>query len=149
MPVEVILRMPVVKRFCGWSYTETEKFVSDSLILRQLCWVYLERFPDDTRLNRWPPVSGRALWNRLAHGWSSGSAASGHPGAEAAHRQRLVESNVSHPIDSRLLGEGVRVLPRLLRGCVSNETWSRRGTSSGRGWTRAAPQGPQHTPIRA
>jgi IS5 family transposase len=38
-PVEVILRMLLVKRLYAWSYAETEKFVSDSLVLRQFCRV--------------------------------------------------------------------------------------------------------------
>ena len=33
-PVEVILRMLVVKRLYGYSYEETERYVSDSLNLR-------------------------------------------------------------------------------------------------------------------
>ena len=34
-PVEVILRLLVVKHLYGWSYEETEHFVNDSLVLRQ------------------------------------------------------------------------------------------------------------------
>ena len=36
-PVEVILRMLVVKRLYQWSYEATERFVFDSLLLRQFC----------------------------------------------------------------------------------------------------------------
>src|SRR3712207_8938607 len=36
-PVEVILRMLVVKHLYQWSYEETEHFVNDSLVLRQFC----------------------------------------------------------------------------------------------------------------
>ena len=52
-PVEVILRLLVVKRLYGWSYAEAERFVADSLVLRQFCRIYLERVPDDTTLLRW------------------------------------------------------------------------------------------------
>src|SRR5215207_2196483 len=52
-PVEVILRMLVVKRLYGWGYEQTERFVSDSIVLRQFCRLYLERAPDDTTLIRW------------------------------------------------------------------------------------------------
>jgi transposase, IS5 family len=38
-PVEVILRMLVVKRLYGYSYEDTERNVSDSLSLRQFCRV--------------------------------------------------------------------------------------------------------------
>jgi IS5 family transposase len=51
-PVEVILRLTAVKRLYCWSYTETEHFVSDSLVLRQFCRVYLEAVPNDTTLIR-------------------------------------------------------------------------------------------------
>jgi IS5 family transposase len=52
-PVEVILRMLVVKHLYGWSYEATERWGSDSLILRQFCRVYAESVPDDTTLLRW------------------------------------------------------------------------------------------------
>jgi IS5 family transposase len=46
-PVEVILRMLVVKHLYGWSYEATERWVSDSLVLRQFCRVYVEPVPDE------------------------------------------------------------------------------------------------------
>jgi IS5 family transposase len=36
-PVEVVLRMLVVKRLYGYSYKETERVVRDSLSLRAFC----------------------------------------------------------------------------------------------------------------
>ena len=40
-PVEVILRLLVVKHLYNWSYEQTERFVADSITLRQFCRVYL------------------------------------------------------------------------------------------------------------
>jgi transposase, IS5 family len=57
-PVEVILRLLVVRRLYDWSYEETEHFVSDSLVLRQFCRLYLEPCPDDTTLIRWANLIG-------------------------------------------------------------------------------------------
>ena len=57
-PVEVILRMLVVKRLYGWSYQQTEHFVSDSIVLRQFCRLYLEAAPDDTTLIPWANTIG-------------------------------------------------------------------------------------------
>lgn len=51
-PVEVIERMLVVRRLYKLSYEGTERLVSDSLILRQFCRVYLNPVPDDTTLMR-------------------------------------------------------------------------------------------------
>ena len=76
-PVEVILRMLVVKHLYGWSYEATERWVSDSLVLRQFCRVYVEAVPDDTTLLRWanliqPETLHRLLDRVLAedHAWS-------------------------------------------------------------------------------
>src|SRR3990172_741613 len=64
-PVEVILRMLVVKRLYGWSYAETEHFVGDSLVLRQFCRLGVERAPDDTTLLRWARLIQPATLDRL------------------------------------------------------------------------------------
>ena len=53
-PAEVILRMLVVKRLYGFSYEQTERFVSDSIVLRQVCRLYLEA----------APRSDEAYWTR-------------------------------------------------------------------------------------
>ncbi len=115
-PVEVVLRMLVVKRLYNFSYEQTERFVNDSIVLRQFTRLYLERSPDDTTLIRWANVIGsetvRALNDRaveLAHSLK----------ATRARKLRIdgmvVESNIHHPTDSALLGDGVRVISRLLR----------------------------------
>src|SRR5215212_4798804 len=57
-PVEVILRMLIVKRLYGWSYAQTERFVNDSILLRQFTRLYLQRSPDDTTLIRWANTIG-------------------------------------------------------------------------------------------
>jgi transposase, IS5 family len=57
-PVEIILRLLVVKRLYGWSYAQTEHFVGDSLILRQFCRLYLQPVPDDTTVLRWANLIG-------------------------------------------------------------------------------------------
>ena len=52
-PVEVVLRLLVVKRLYNWSYEETEHFVGDSLVRRRFCRLYLQPVPADTTLIRW------------------------------------------------------------------------------------------------
>jgi IS5 family transposase len=54
----VILRMPVVKRLYNFSYEQTEHLVSDSIVLRQFCRLYLEPAPHDTTLIRWANTIG-------------------------------------------------------------------------------------------
>ena len=108
--------MMVAGRLYGWSYAETERFVSDSLILRQFCHVYLEHVSDDTTLIQWAGCVGPetlealsaravelALEQRVTRGW------------KLRLDSVVVPTNVRHPTDSRLLGDGIRVLSRLLR----------------------------------
>src|SRR6266702_2185829 len=52
-PVEVIMRLLIVKHLYNWSYEHTEQWVGDSLVLRQFCRIYTERVPDDTTLRSW------------------------------------------------------------------------------------------------
>lgn len=71
-PVEVILRMLVVRHLYQLSYEKTEKAVKDSLVLRRFCRVYFEAVPDDTTLIRWhnqislkPSKPCMSAWCRL------------------------------------------------------------------------------------
>ena len=115
-PVEVILRLLVVKRLYNWSYAQTEHFVSDSLVLRQFCRLYLEPVPDDTTLIRWANLIGpetvAALNDRVVE---LAQALKVTRGRKLRIDATVVATNIHHPTDSRLLGDGVRVLSRLLR----------------------------------
>jgi IS5 family transposase len=115
-PVEVILRMLVVMRLYGWSYEQVEYFVNDSLVLRQFCRVYLERVPDDTVLIRWAnpigPETIRDLNDRVVQLARSLQVARGR---KLRVDTTAVETNIHFPTDSGLLGDGVRVVARLLR----------------------------------
>ncbi len=115
-PVEVILRLLVVKRLYGWSYAEVEHFVGDSLVLRQFCRVYLEPVPDDTTLLRWAnliePATLAALNERVVE---LARALKVTRGRKLRLDSTVVATTIHHPSDSGLLGDGVRVLSRLLR----------------------------------
>src|SRR5919197_2822151 len=52
-PVEGVLRLLVVQHLYGWSYEQTERWVNDSLVLRQFCRLGLATVPDATTLLRW------------------------------------------------------------------------------------------------
>jgi transposase, IS5 family len=115
-PVEVILRMLVVKRLCHWSYEETEHFVADSLVLRQFCRVYLEPVPDNTTLLRWAnliePTTLAALNERVV---ALARSLKLTRWRKLRVDSMVVETHIHHPTDSRLVGDGVRVLSRWLR----------------------------------
>jgi IS5 family transposase len=115
-PVEVVLRILVVMRLYGWSYEEAEYFVNDSLVLRQFCRVYLAKVPDDTVLIRWANTIGpetlRALNDRVVQLARSLKVTRGR---ELRVDTTAVETDIHFPTDSGLIGDGVRVVSRLLR----------------------------------
>jgi len=115
-PVEVILRMLVLKRVYRWSYEATEHFVFDSLLLRQFCRVYWEEVPDDSTLNRWAklitPTTLEAIHERVVQLARERKVTRGR---KLRVDSAVVETAIHHPTDSSLLADGVRVLSRLLR----------------------------------
>lgn len=115
-PVEVILRLLVVKRLYGWSYEEVEHFVADSLVLRQFCRIYGKRVPDDTTLLRWAnciaPATLAALNERVV---LLARQLQVTRGRKLRLDSTVVATTIHHPSDSSLLADGVRVLSRLLR----------------------------------
>ncbi|MGH3148991.1 MAG: transposase [Rubrobacter sp.] len=64
-PVEVVLRMLLVRLLYGWSFEATERNVSDSLVLRRFCRLCLQAAPDDTTLIRWAKLLGPQTLERL------------------------------------------------------------------------------------
>jgi transposase, IS5 family len=115
-PVEVVLRMLVVRRLYHWSYEETEHFVADSLILRQFCRLYLEKVPDDTVLIRWANQIGPATLAQLNERVVAlARAAKVTRGRKLRVDGTVVNTDIHHPTDASLLADGVRVISRLLR----------------------------------
>jgi transposase, IS5 family len=134
-PVEVVLRLLVLKRLHGWSYEQVERFVGDSpsgalgtrcsaggsatmppMVLRQFCRVYLKKVPDDTTLLRWAqviaPASLAALNERVV---ALARQLAVTRGRKLRLDSTVVATTIHHPSDSSLLADGVRVLSRVLR----------------------------------
>ena len=115
-PAEVLLRLLMVKHLYAWSFEETERRVTDSLVLRWFCRVYFRRVPDDTTLLRWAqtirPATLHALTARAAQ-------LAAQLRVTRARKLRVdatvVETTIHYPTDSGLLGDGVRVLTRLVQ----------------------------------
>ncbi len=140
-PVEVILRMLVVKHLYGWSYEQTEQWVNDSLVLRQFCRVYLEKVPDDTTLLRWANViQPNTLQGLLDHVVDLARQLKVTKGRKLRIDGTVVETNIHHPTDSTLLQDGVRVLGRIMAraggvlrgGGTRGKTWLRQQTQTAR-----------------
>jgi IS5 family transposase len=115
-PVEVVLRLLIVRRLYSWSYAETEHFVSDSLVLRQFCRLGLERVPDDTTLLRWANlIQPATLEGLLDHVVALARQLKVTRGRKLRVDSTVVQTPVHYPTDSSLLADGVRMLGRLIR----------------------------------
>lgn len=119
-PVEVILRLLIVKHLYGWSYADTVHWVNDSLVLRQFCRLYLQPVPDRTVLIRWAnliqPATLHRLLDRVVELARERKVTRGR---NLRTDGTVVETNIAYPTDSGLLGAGVRVLTRLLKGAAA------------------------------
>lgn len=115
-PVEVVLRLLIVKRLYGWSYAQTEHFVGDSLILRQFCRLGVARVPDDTTLLRWAMlIQPQTLQTLLDHVVALARQLQVTRGRKLRVDSTVVQSTIHHPTDSSLLVDSVRTLGRLIR----------------------------------
>ncbi len=114
-PVEVVLRMLVVKRLYQYSYAETERYVSDSLVLRQFCRVYLNRVPDDTTLIRLANlIQPETLEKFNARITEQALKSKVTKGKKLRTDGTVVETHIHAPSDSRQLADSVRVLARTI-----------------------------------
>jgi IS5 family transposase len=139
-PVEVVLRMLVVKHLYGWSYEATEQWVSDSLVLRQFCRVYFNTVPDDTVLIRWANlIQPETLHELLAHVVQMARELKVTRGRQLRTDGTVVETNIHYPVDSTLLADGVRVLSRVVQRAQPwlDET-AREVVSQARQWAQQA-----------
>lgn len=112
-PVEVVGRMLVVKRLYGYSYEETERYVSDSLVLRQFCRVYLNPVPDDTVLIKWANLIQEETLRKFNERITQVAVEQKiTKGQKLRTDGTVVETNIHLPSDSRQLADSVRVLAR-------------------------------------
>ena len=127
-PVEVVLRMLVVKRLYQYSYEETERIVSDSLTLRQFCRLYLNEAPDSKTIMRWNNLlCGETLEKFNTRVAELAAQRQITKGKKLRTDGTVVESNIHPPSDSRQLADSVRVLERTVQRAQSLKSHSRRG----------------------
>jgi transposase, IS5 family len=115
-PAEVVLRLLVLKHVRDWSYEVLEREARANLVYRTFARIGAEKVPDAKTLGRLGQVAGPeviadlhrrmikiAVENRII----------------AGKRMRVdttvVETNIHYPTDSSLLGDGTRVLTRVMK----------------------------------
>src|SRR5690348_3091429 len=114
-PAAVALRLPVRKHLYHWSFADCEREVRGSLIYRASCRLECERVPDEKTLIRLAQALGPEVWKaileRLVQVARERKVVRGR---KLRVDTTVVETNIHHPTDSSLLGDGVRVITRTL-----------------------------------
>jgi transposase, IS5 family len=109
----VVLRLLILKHIRNWSYEELEREVRANLMYRDFTRIGSGKVPDAKTMARWGAVLGPQVV-KLLHGRMVTIAQA--KGVITGRRMRVdttvVETNIHHPTDSTLLGDGVQVLTR-------------------------------------
>ncbi len=115
-PVEVLLRLLILKHLYQWSYKELEGRVKDSLVLRWFCRVAFHAVPDASTVWRWEqtlrPETVHALGDRVVQ---LAAQARVTKGRKLRLDATCVQTTIHHPTDSGLLVDSVRVLSRFVQ----------------------------------
>ena len=115
-PAEVVLRLLLLKHIRNWSYAILEREVRANLVYRQFTRVGAEKVPDAKTLGKLGIALGPEIIEQM------------HQRVVAIAQEKkivqgrrlrvdttVVETNIHHPTDSTLLGDGVRVLTRTMK----------------------------------
>ena len=115
-PAEVVLRMLLLKHIRNWSFDVVEREVRPTLLHRELTRVYAGKVPDSKALGRQALALGPEVIEEIHQ--RVVAMAVEHKvvqGCKMRVDTTVVETNIHYPTDSSLLGDGNRVLTRLMK----------------------------------
>jgi len=116
VPADVVLRLLVLKHIRNWSYEVLEREVRANLVYRDFTHVGAGKVPDAKTMGRWGVALGPEVLKQVHEGVVR---IARDKGIAVGRRLRVdttvVETDIHHPTDSTLLGDGVRVLTRIMR----------------------------------
>jgi IS5 family transposase len=115
-PVDVVLRMMLLKHVRDWSYEVLSREVRANLVYREFTRIGGEKVPDDKTMGR----LGRQLGPDVVQKLNERVVEIARQNKIAPSRRlrvdtTVVETNIHYPTDSTLLGDGVRVLTRIMK----------------------------------
>jgi IS5 family transposase len=115
-PAEVVLRMLLLKHVRNWSYEVLTREVRANLVYREFTRIGGGCVPDDKTMGRLGrqlgPDAVQALHDRVVQIARNNKVAAGK---NLRVDTTVVETNIHYPTDSTLLGDGVRVLTRIMK----------------------------------
>jgi IS5 family transposase len=113
---EVILRMMLLKHFRDWSFADLTREVRANLVYREFTRIGGGKVPDDKTMGRLArqlaPAVVEKLHRRVVEIALEKKVASGR---KLRVDTTVVETDIHYPTDSSLLGDGVRVLIRVMK----------------------------------
>jgi IS5 family transposase len=115
-PAETVMRLMILKHIRNWSYVTLEREVRANLVYRNFTRVGASKMPDAKTMGRWGSALGpepiKQFHERMVKIAQTNKVVEGR-------RMRVdttvTETNIHYPTDSSLLGDGVRVLTRLMK----------------------------------
>lgn len=114
----MVLRLLVLKHIRNWSYEILEREVRAHLVYREFTHVGAGKAPDAKTMGRWDVALGPQVLKQVHEGVVR---IARDKGIAVGRRLRVdttvVETDIHHPTDSTLLGDGVRVAPH--RACAT------------------------------
>ena len=138
-PVDVVLRLLVLKHMRNWSYAVLEREVRANLVYRQFTRIGAAKVPDAKTLGKLGLALGPAIIEQIHQ---RVVAIAQEQKIVSGRRMRVdttvVETDIHYPTDASLLGDGVRVLTRAMKRIT------RAGRLRGR---QAARSHAQHAPL--
>jgi IS5 family transposase len=115
-PADMVLRLLILKHIRNWSYEALEREVRANLVYRDFTHVGGAKTPDAKTIGRWGVALGPEVLKQVHERVVK---IARDKGVTAGRRMRVdttvVETDIHHPTDSTLLGDGVRVLTRIMR----------------------------------
>jgi Transposase domain (DUF772)/Transposase DDE domain len=115
-PAEMVLRLLILKHIRNWSYEVLEREVRANLVYRDFTRVGAGKMPDAKTMGRWGLALGPEVLKRMHERVVTIACDKGvTPGRRMRVDTTVVETDIHHPTDSTLLGDGVRVLTRIMK----------------------------------
>jgi transposase, IS5 family len=113
---EIILRMMLLKHLRDWSFEDLTREVRANLVYREFTRIGGGKVPDDKTMGRLARQLGPEIVEKLHHRVVEIALEKKvATGRKLRVDTTVVETNIHYPTDSSLLGDGVRVLTRVMK----------------------------------
>jgi len=113
---EIVVRMLLLKHMRGWSFEDVTREVRANLVYREFTGIGAGKVPDDKTMGRLARQLGPEAIEKLHRRTVEIALANKVvEGRKMRVDTTVVETNIHYPTDSTLMGDGVRVLTRVMK----------------------------------